>query len=101
MTGVEARNLILAGEAPDGLQVRGRLDLTNTGTIDLPCGLRCYHLELRGSGIRALPEGLEVEYKLDLQDCRGLEELPEGLDKAMTKYNRAGGPEDKDAKDNG
>jgi len=55
------------------------LDLTNTGTIDLPCGLRCYHLELRGSGIRALPEGLEVEYKLDLQDCRGLEELPEGL----------------------
>jgi hypothetical protein len=79
VTGGEARKLILAGEAPEGLQVRGRLDLTNTGTIDLPRGLRCYHLELRGSGIRALPEGLEVEYKLDLQDCRGLEELPEGL----------------------
>ena len=79
VTGGEARKLILAGEAPEGLQVRGRLDLTNTGAIDLPRGLRCYHLELRGSGIRALPEGLEVEYKLDLQDCRSLEELPAGL----------------------
>src|SRR5919204_5403650 len=79
VTGGEARKLILTGEAPEGLQVRGRLDLTNTGAIDLPRGLRCYHLELRGSGIRALPEGLEVEYKLDLQDCRSLEELPEGL----------------------
>jgi hypothetical protein len=79
VTGAEARKLILAGEAPEGLQVRGRLDLTNTGAIDLPRGLRCYHLELRGSGIRALPEGLQVEYKLDLQDCRALEELPEGL----------------------
>jgi hypothetical protein len=78
VTGDEARQLILAGEAPDGLHVRGRLDLTNTGAIELPSGLRCYHLELRGSGIRALPEGLQVEYKLDLQDCRCLEELPEG-----------------------
>src|SRR5689334_22599274 len=75
----EARELILAGESPEGLQVRGRLDLTNTGAIDLPRGLRCYHLVLRGSGIRVLPEGLEVEYKLDLQDCRSLEELPKGL----------------------
>jgi hypothetical protein len=79
VTGDEARKLILAGEAPEGLRVRGRLDLTNTGAIDLPRGLRCYHLELRGSGVRAFPEGLEVEYKLDLQDCRSLEELPEGL----------------------
>jgi hypothetical protein len=79
VTGGEARELILAGEAPEGLHVRGRLDLTNTGEIELPRGLRCYHLELRGSGIRALPEGLEVGYKLDLQDCRNLEELPEGL----------------------
>ena len=31
VTGGEARKLILAGEAPEGLQVRGRLDLTNTG----------------------------------------------------------------------
>jgi hypothetical protein len=79
VTGAEARELILAGEAPEGLQVHGRLDLADTGAIDLPRGLRCYHLELRGSGIRALPEGLEVEYKLDLQDCRDLEELPAGL----------------------
>jgi hypothetical protein len=79
MTSDEARKLILAGEAPDGLHVRSRLDLTNSGAIELPRGLRCYHLELRGSGIRALPEGLEVEYKLDLQDCRSLEELPKGL----------------------
>ncbi len=79
MTSQEARELILAGEAPEGLHVRGRLDLTNTTEIELPRGLRCYHLVLRGSGIRALPEDLDVEYKLDLQDCRNLEELPEGL----------------------
>jgi hypothetical protein len=79
VTGDEARKLILAGKAPEGLHVRGRLDLTDTGAIELPRGLRCYHLELRGSGIRALPEGLEVEYKLDLQDCRSLEVLPAGL----------------------
>jgi hypothetical protein len=79
VTGDEARKLILAGKAPEGLQVRGRLDLTNTGAVDLPRGLRCYHLDLRGSGVRALPEGLQVEYKLDLQDCRGLEALPAGL----------------------
>jgi hypothetical protein len=79
VTGGEARKLVLAGEAPEGLRVRDRLDLTNSGEIELPRGLRCYHLELRGSGIHFLPDGLEVEYKLDLQDCRSLEELPEGL----------------------
>jgi len=79
VTGKEARELILAGAAPDGLRVRGRLDLTNTKEVELPRGLRCYHLALRGSGVRALPAGLAVEYKLDLQDCRNLEELPEGL----------------------
>lgn len=79
VSSAEARELILAGEAPKGLQVRGRLDLTNTEAIDLPRGLRCYHLDLRGSGIRTLPAGLRVEYKLDLQDCRRLEELPKGL----------------------
>ena len=79
VTGDEARKLILAGTAPERLRVRGRLELTNTGAIELPRGLRCYHLDLRGSGVRALPEGLEVEYKLDLQDCRNLEELPDGL----------------------
>ncbi len=79
VTGDEARKLLLAGKAPEGLHVRGRLDLTGAGAIDLPRGLRCYHLDLRGSRVRILPEGLEVEYKLDLQDCRSLEELPEGL----------------------
>jgi hypothetical protein len=79
MSGAEAQRLILAGEAPEGLHVRGRLDLTNTGPIELPPGLRCYHLELRGSAVRELPEGLEVEYKLDLQDCHSLERLPENL----------------------
>jgi hypothetical protein len=79
VTGQEARTVILAGGAPEGLKVRGRLDLTGKGAIELPRGLRCYHLDLAGSGIRALPEDLEVEYKLDLTACRNLEELPEGL----------------------
>jgi hypothetical protein len=79
VTGAEARELILNGEAPDGLRVRGRLELSNTETVELPRRLCCYHLVLRGSGIRTLPDGLQVEYKLDLQDCRNLEDLPEGL----------------------
>jgi hypothetical protein len=79
VTADEARELILAGEAPAGLRVRGRLDLSNAGAVELPPGLRCYHLDLRGSGVRSLPAGLAVEYKIDLENCRHLEELPEGL----------------------
>src|SRR5919109_1410080 len=89
VTGGEARKLILAGEAPEGLQVRGRLDLSNTGTIDLPRGLRCYHLELRGSGIRDLqgctrlvgwPRQARVRIgRLNVSGCTRLTGLPEGL----------------------
>ncbi len=84
--------MILAGERRTGVQVRGRLDLTNTKGITLPSGLRCYHLELRGSDIRTLPEGLEVEYKLNLQDCRNLEELPQGLKVGSLAAPRLHGP---------
>lgn len=117
----EARRLILAGKAPDGLHVQGALhlghqgskalrlpanlkvrtlDLTGcrglkelppglqvrhlilqgcTGLTHLPPGLHCYELDLRGTALTSLPADLRVEYKLNLQDCKNLEELPAGL----------------------
>jgi hypothetical protein len=41
VTGKEARQFILAGAASEGLRVRGRFDLRNTGQVELPRGLRC------------------------------------------------------------
>ncbi|MBV9125356.1 MAG: hypothetical protein JO112_18530 [Planctomycetes bacterium] len=100
MTGPEARELILAGEAPEGLQVQGNLDLSNTPHLTrlpaglqvrrlnlsgctnltaLPAGMKCYQLDLQGSGIRSLPEDLQVEFKLDLENCPQLRSLPTGL----------------------
>src|SRR5262245_41876893 len=99
VTAAEAREMILAGEAPADLRVQGRLDLSNqtrltqlpsglrVSTLDLsgcnhltelPEGLSCYHLDLRGSGIRSLPPDLRVEFKIDLQDCKQLTHLPAG-----------------------
>lgn len=74
-----AREQILAGAAPPNLRVRGRLDLSGTAVRELPPGLRCYHLDLRNTLVRSLPAGLQVEYKLDLQGCTELTELPAGL----------------------
>src|SRR5256885_1132829 len=99
VTAAEARKLILAGEALDGLQVEERLDLSKckeltelppglkvvslnlsdcTRLVRLPQGLRVRHLNLRGcTGLRALPEGLSC-YHLDLQGTH-LRSLPAGL----------------------
>jgi hypothetical protein len=96
----EAKQLILRGEAPSGLHVAGHLDLSGEQrlaalpehltarriTLDgcralasLPAGLRCYELSLRDGAIRALPDDLRVDYRLDLSRCHQLETLPAGL----------------------
>lgn len=64
---------------PDDLQVR-RLNLNGCRSLrDLTAGLRCYQLEMRMTPIQALPPDLQVEYRLDLEDCADLEVLPKGL----------------------
>ncbi|MCI0456468.1 MAG: hypothetical protein L0Z62_05750 [Gemmataceae bacterium] len=75
----EARELILSGEAPEGMTVSGRLDLSGTAVTALPPGLSCYHLDLARTPIRSLPGDLAVEYKLDLTGCTELTHLPANL----------------------
>lgn len=95
-----ARELLLRGEAPAGLTVRGHLDLSGetrlaalperltvtrlelndcTSLRALPRGLRCYELSLRNTPLMSLPADLQVEHRLDLSDCVQLEVLPAGL----------------------
>jgi hypothetical protein len=78
----KATELILAGDAPDDL-CTGVLDLglqeTKQPVIDLPSGLGCYSLSLRGQPIVTLRPDLQVEFKLDLTDCYQLTELPANL----------------------
>ncbi len=96
----QARALILAGRAPAGMRVAGVLDLAgidtpftlpegmvvrrlvlrgSTGLPELPRGLRCYELDARQTMLRRLPDDIAVEYRLDLEGCAALDELPVGL----------------------
>ena len=65
-------------ELPPGLRVTQLLMNGCTALQTLPAELSCGQLEARGSGLRSLPEGLEIEYKLDLRDCLDLTHLPVG-----------------------
>ena len=59
----------------------GSLDLRGTGITSLPEGLTVggsLYLE-GGTGITSLPEGLTVCGSLDLEGCTGITSLPEGL----------------------
>lgn len=61
------------------LQVRN-LNLRGcSGLTHLPSPLKCYQLDLSGTGISHLPDDLQVAYKLDLSDCQALETLPSNL----------------------
>ena len=58
----------------------GNLDLRGTSITALPEGLIVGgHLDLRETGITALPEGLTVGGALDLEGCASVTSLPEGL----------------------
>ncbi|WP_165220096.1 DUF6745 domain-containing protein [Aquisphaera insulae] len=46
---------------------------------ELPAGISCYELDLRGTAIRRLPDDLRVRFRLDLEGCRWLEKLPDDL----------------------
>ena len=80
VSGAEARKLILAGRAPDDLQVKGLLDLSKSpGLVRLPNGLRADSLDLSSCGaLRTLPAGMRLK-SLKLNDCGALRELPPDL----------------------
>jgi hypothetical protein len=96
----KAYNLILAGNAPAGISVKGELNfakrdvpvtLPENLTVrrlvlddclwldSLPHGLMCYELSLRNTSIRTLPDDLKIHYQLDLSGCMHLQRLPHGL----------------------
>lgn len=85
---------------PEGLQAR-RIDAGDCRALtQLPSGLRCYDLNLSNTGVETLPRDIQVDNRLDLsgclnlralptnlktgslllQECHGLERLPDGLD---------------------
>ncbi|HLG75402.1 MAG TPA: hypothetical protein VKX46_03245 [Ktedonobacteraceae bacterium] len=100
ITAAQAKKLILSGEAPSGMLVEGRLDLSQQPTLfqlpenltarhlilddcaalrSLPAGLRCYELSLQSTPLTTVPADLYVSYRLDLTGCDMLVALPEGL----------------------
>ena len=58
----------------------GFLDLRGTSITSLPDGLTVGgSLDLRGTGITSLPDGLTVGGSLDLEGCTSITSLPDGL----------------------
>jgi hypothetical protein len=97
-----AYDLLARGNAPRGLRVNGALDysqksgrslplvfpedlcvevldLTDRDINAIPSGLQAYELVLAGTQVASLPNGLNVDVRLDLSRCERLETLPEGL----------------------
>jgi hypothetical protein len=64
---------------PANLHV-GFLDLRGCSSLHaLPRGLSCLELDLEGMHLHALPADIQVKNRLNLRDCRKLEELPANL----------------------
>jgi hypothetical protein len=64
---------------PRSLRV-GHLDLRGCSALaSLPRGLSCLDLDLEGTHLRSLPPDIRVKNRLNLRDCRELQELPPNL----------------------
>ena len=76
----DAALLILAGDAPPGLEVDGHLLLADAPDLDrLPAGLAVRRLTLRNlPSLSELPDGLRVR-RLVIENCPSLITLPAGL----------------------
>ena len=76
----EARELALAGKLQHTTTVQGDLDLSGTKVTSLPEGLKVGgHLYLEGTKIKSLPEGLKVGGDLVLSGTE-IKSLPDGLE---------------------
>jgi hypothetical protein len=66
----------------EDLNVKGDLDLSGTNIKELPQGLKVGEdLNLYGcKSLKKLPQGLKVDGVLNLYHCTSLKELPEGLE---------------------
>lgn len=62
-----------------GLRARSVILPDCAGLTELPDGLLCYELDLRRTAIRRLPADLRVGFRVDLEGCVQLEQLPENL----------------------
>lgn len=75
----EAAAAIQAKAISKPVRVAGRLDLTAFTGTTLPAGLHCYELDASGTPLVSLPENLQIESRLVLDNCRQLQSLPPGL----------------------
>lgn len=77
ISALEAKRLILAGQAWDNMSVQGGLNLEQQSTLtELPFGLRCSSLNVsRCVNLTALPEHLDTTW-LDISGCPQLSQLP-------------------------
>jgi hypothetical protein len=66
-------------ELPSGLRVTTLVVDGCASLTALPGDLDAYEIRARGSGLRAVPAGLTVGYKLVLADCQSLATLPANL----------------------
>lgn len=78
--GAIAKKAIDLGEAAAGMTVTASLSWKGeTVAPRLPAGLTCHALDLTGTAIEELPQGLTVRFRLTLRDCKQLRRLPAGL----------------------
>ncbi len=97
----QALEMINSGNVPPALAVKGRLVLKNgrewsgqmpetlyvtaldiSGCANLkalPRVLHCYELNARNTSLDSLPADWQIEFRLDLTNCRRLKALPAGL----------------------
>src|SRR5437879_97443 len=75
----EAAKAIRAGRNLGPASVSGCLDLSGFEGASLPAGLHCYELDARGSKFVGLPDDLQIDGRLVLDDCRNLKSLPARL----------------------
>jgi hypothetical protein len=64
---------------PPGLKVVRLIVDDCERLTELPADLACFELAARRSGLRHIPAGVAIEYKLALAQCRNLVSLPENL----------------------
>lgn len=85
-----AKPLLVAGAAPNGIEVRGKLELDGETANRLPSGFKAHHLKIAaGQRPIELPDDLNVDL-LDISECSGLTSLPRGLSVRVLLANNSG-----------